>query len=617
MSRSILKTFVTEGADFFKRLAEQDISAISKVRSFFRNPAGPWRHGSIYLFVLEPSGYTYFHGAFPNQLELVHNRGAVRDTVTGKDIVAQIIEAAQRNPEGGFVEYHYDDPNDDTDSADLAKVTYVRQFSVRFSRQDRQHNFIVGAGFFPGSPEVVAAHRNTVVKTVLPQIMRAMTASTVDAVSDRIQQATSGTRPAEGFSLGGASTLSDALLANGRALGTGSFDLSRLLAGSSFTLPLNAPGTGGSGLIGNLALWGSGDYRNVSGNRETLEYEGDVVSANLGIDTKLTADLLAGVSVAWARGQVDYTVRHENTGVFTTDLTSINPYLGWQAPSGMNLWATAGYGWGEIEIDDELAETQARDLTQQMVAAGVNGPLASSDQQIEGGTTRLRLKGETAFTWADVDGAENIGSTTLNASRQRLLLEGIHVRKLASGTTLTPSIEIGMRYDGGDGETGSSVEIGAGLRYANPATGLTMRGRARTLLAHSSDYEEWGVSGLVRFDPGARGLGFSLSLQPAWGQTASGVQRLWNSGVAGLTANDQTGRVNARIAYGFGTTWSGQGVLTPYTDVSLSGEGSQRLSLGGQFKIGSSVRMSLEGVQGKPARGATNHGVLLRGDTSW
>ena len=41
------------------------------------------------------------------------------------------------------------------------------------------------------------------------------------------------------------------------------------------------------------------------------------------------------------------------------------------------------------------------------------------------------------------------------------------------------------------------------------------------------------MSGLVRIDPGGAGQGLALSLQPAWGRTASGVQRLWEHGHTG------------------------------------------------------------------------------------
>ena len=133
----------------------------------------------------------------------------------------------------------------------------------------------------------------------------------------------------------------------------------------------------------------------------------------------------------------------------------------------MNLWAMAGYGTGEVEIDDASAGTQASDLTQRMIAAGVSGPLVSSDEMIAGGTKSLNLKGEVAFTSADVDGSGTIESMSLSASRQRLMLEGEHVRKLDSGATFTPSLELGVRNDGGDGETGTSIEAGGALRYAD------------------------------------------------------------------------------------------------------------------------------------------------------
>ena len=149
-------------------------------------------------------------------------------------------------------------------------------------------DIIVGSGFLSeltpsgGSPRA----SNAVVESVLPQVMRAMMASTVDAVSGRIERATSATAPAAALSFGGASTLSDALLANAHALGNDTFDLGRLLANSSFTLPLDAAGNGG-GLFGNLTFWGSGGYRSISGGSpQSVDYDGSVTDANLGIDTK-------------------------------------------------------------------------------------------------------------------------------------------------------------------------------------------------------------------------------------------------------------------------------------------------------------------------------------------
>ncbi len=121
----------------------------------------------------------------------------------------------------------------------------------------------------------------------------------------------------------------------------------------------------------------------------------------------------------------------------------------------------------------------------------------------------------------------------MNANRLRLALEGSHEQALAWGGSLTPSLELGLRHDGGDGITGGGVEIGGGLRYRDPATGLTIEGSGRVLTGQD-EYREWGLGGSVRFDPGAGGRGLSFSLFPTWGQTSSGVERLWDQDVAEL-----------------------------------------------------------------------------------
>ena len=71
---------------------------------------------------------------------------------------------------------------------------------------------------------------------------------------------------------------------------------------------------------------------------------------------------------------------------------------------------------------------------------------------------------------------------------------------------------------------------GASLRGG----GAHHRGPVRTLVAHeASGYEEWGVSGSVRLDPGASGRGLSLKLAPVFGAPSSGVEHLWSARDAG------------------------------------------------------------------------------------
>lgn len=56
-----------------------------------------------------------------------------------------------------------------------------------------------------------------------------------------------------------------------------------------------------------------------------MNYDGNVVRGNLGVDTRLGAHLLAGVSVGWARGTVDYTDPNTVTGEAASTLRASTP----------------------------------------------------------------------------------------------------------------------------------------------------------------------------------------------------------------------------------------------------------------------------------------------------
>ena len=462
-------------------------------------------------------------------------------------------------------------------------------------------------------------------ETVLPNVARAVSASTLSAVTGRIEAAISGTAPVGSLNLAGSSSLYQALKANERTLKDGTLDMTRLLGGSSFTLNPSALGAAegrGMARAGGLAVWGSGDYRDLSGgDANAVEWDGDLVSGHLGADTRLNENLLAGLSASFSKGAFEYTDRTTGTasgGALETRLTSLNPYASW-ASEGFGLWATGGYGWGELELDDDDAP-ESSDLTQWLAAVGVSGTLIASENLIEGGTTRLKLKGEGSLTQVEVEGnGAAINELTVDASRLRLALEGSHTHDLASGGTLTPAVELGGRHDGGDGETGTGVELGGSLRFQDPATGLTLEGHGRTLLSHGGTYEEWGVGGLIRLDPGADRRGVSLSLVPSLGAERSGAQRLWTEGMAGGTASDDAEpwtpqvHLNAELGYGFGVIGD-RGLLTPYGGVSLSGEETRHYRLGGRFEIGSGLGMSLEGERREAANDApAEHGVMFRG----
>ena len=169
VDRATLEAFVTAAMAYaIELLASGDLDAMSIARMALRDPNGPWRHGPVYLAVMErASRQILFHGAFPDRFEL-RRGGITRDAATGELIVEQLIAAAESGPEGGFWLYHFDNPADDTDSADIPKVGYARVFAGG--------HLIINSGFYLTSDSVFVQRILDALEEGQTSIMFGMTA---------------------------------------------------------------------------------------------------------------------------------------------------------------------------------------------------------------------------------------------------------------------------------------------------------------------------------------------------------------------------------------------------------------------------------------------------------
>ena len=188
---------------------------------------------------------------------------------------------------------------------------------------------------------------NRVNQTLLPGVVRASAASALEAVSWRMAEAAQGDPPASA-DLAGLTGLYRALLANERALQDGSYDLAKVLGGSSFLVPLSSHDGDSDSEVG-IAVWGGGDFRTIGGgDADTVDWDGSVWSARLGADLRFVDSLLTGIAVSWASGALDYvdaTPREDREGTYATWLVSAHPYVGWTTPD-FGLWASGGFGFG-------------------------------------------------------------------------------------------------------------------------------------------------------------------------------------------------------------------------------------------------------------------------------
>ena len=274
-----------------------------------------------------------------------------------------------------------------------------------------------------------------------------------------------------------------------------------------------------------------------------------------------------------------------------------------------------------IDDADEAYEAQEADLTQWSLGAGGSVTLLSTDGFIAGGVTDLKLKAEGFLGGASVEenDAKTIQKLDVGVNQARAAIEASHAQFFADGGSLKPSLEVGGRLDGGDGETGAGLEVGGGVAYADPGSGLTVAAGGRALVIRDGNYGEWGLSGLIQLDPNAAGHGLSMSVRPTIGVTASGVNGLWEHGTLDLLSGSQSGgRVEAEIGYGL-PAFGMAGVLTPFAGASLTDAGAYSLSVGGRLELGPAFGLTLEAERsdGTDPNAAPEHDVTLEGSFRW
>ena len=454
---------------------------------------------------------------------------------------------------------------------------------------------------------------------VLPHVAAAMTSSTMGAIGNRIDAVASGMASQRSIEMGSLSSMAASLQAPGAAgAGPGAArgpNAAWLFDGASFALPVGADGAPQTATgAGSVATWGGAEYSRLGEPAATaMEWDGDLYSFHVGADVRVRTDLLAGVAASHSSGSFDFTDKtgaNPLDGTYGTTLTSINPYLAWFPDRrGTSVWATGGFGWGEVEVSDERAGLRAAPATMMTGGAGASRQLFTS------GTGGVKVKAEGWAGQVVADGTDQIEKAILSLQRGRLALELTQGYRSDSGTEIAVMLEGGARYDNGDGANGAGMEVGGGLRYTSPGLGVTAEGRGRMLVTGREGYEEWGVGGVLTIDPGARGQGLSIRLSPSYGDAASGLNELWERGVSG-PRHDRAG--SGRTNVGGEVAWGVAGFRgAPFGGFHLAEGGRRAFSSGFKYEVGSGLGLRIEGTRRESALGSPRHTVGVRGRFSF
>ena len=356
-----------------------------------------------------------------------------------------------------------------------------------------------------------------------------------------------------GGMMGGApSPRSAAAGPDGGLLGGGLYSMGlggdNLLTGSGFAL--NRETRHG----GILSFWSRGAQTRFAGREGALSLSGDIRTTMFGADYA-KGPMVAGLSLSHSRGLGEYA--GVAGGQVASAVTGLYPWLGYKATDRVTVWGVAGYGAGGLLLTPEAGAALESDLSMAMAAAGTRGEL------VAGGTGgfALAFKADALWVGTSIDGVDGpagrLKATAAAVTRLRTGLEGSRDYTLA-GVAVTPSVEVGVRQDGGDAETGAGMDVGAGLVVSNASTGLAVDVRVRTLLVHQAEgFRERGIAVSFSYNPTpSTPLGFAANVTPSWGgQAQSGAEALWGrETMSGMGQNhllDGGGnRLDTEIGYG-------------------------------------------------------------------
>ncbi len=346
-----------------------------------------------------------------------------------------------------------------------------------------------------------------------------------------------------------------------------------LLAGTSFAL------TGGSAETGFAAVWGRGAVSRFDGRDGDLTLDGEVASALLGADYARGRGTL-GLVLSHSRGEGGYRAPSGGGAVEST-LTGVYPWGRYEVSERLSAWGVVGYGTGTLTLRPSGMAPIETDMDLAMAAVGMRGVLAPvpADGGIEIAATSDALAVRT--TSDEVRGSRgSLAASEADVTRLRVGLEGTW-RGLGTegGGAFVPSVEIGMRHDGGDAETGLGVDIGAGLAWTDPDLGLEAELSARGLLTHEDgDFGDRGFAGSLAWDPApGTQMGPSLTLSQTVGSSATGgVEALLRPDAGRLfeAANDDGDELDRRrfealLGYGW-PSFGGRYTTTPQIGVGLT-----------------------------------------------
>ena len=228
------------------------------------------------------------------------------------------------------------------------------------------------------------------------------------------------------------------------------FHRDSVLSGSEFALN-RATSSGGI-----LSFWSRSAQSQFHGRDGVMALNGDVRTTMFGADYS-KGRMVTGVSLSHSRGLGNYA--SVDSGRMTSAVTGLYPWIGYKASDRITVWTVAGYGAGGLLLNPGAGPAIETGLSMAMAAGGGRGQILG-----DGYGVGLAFKADALWVGTHTKAVNGPGgrlaATDAAVNRLRTALEGSHTLTIGNRMALTPSVEVGIRQDGGDAETGTGMDVG-------------------------------------------------------------------------------------------------------------------------------------------------------------
>ena len=312
-----------------------------------------------------------------------------------------------------------------------------------------------------------------------------------------------------------------------------------------------------------LRVWGAGSRDALNGtpeiDDEQVAYDGNTSLFMVGAETSMSRTRMG---IAAGRAKTKLALANTKSRV-QRQLNSIHPYLSFQASDQLQLWATGGFGRGDLVVLEDSGNQNTRNARNVSAAGGFKVNWKRAKINLAAGMNMLAMQSRLA---ADRDRAlpasiSRFWRTNLDFNVSRAFAPTAEI-------SFRPFVGAQIRRDGGDNWLDMrALDATAGIDI-NWIRGLSAKITSRYQI-NKGEFRERNVNGSISYDMDSDRRGLMLSVSPS----------MASSNDASFSRS-----LSARAGYGLPMRlFADSGLTTISTDFSSTETGSGAYSYGLSF----------------------------------